>query len=122
MIGTSLSETMEVASHWSSETHFIIEYRAPTAIIRVIFMSSVRFRYCKPKILQLAQLVERKIFGALIHTEVTQRQSAVIARTVRLRFGPAAVWVRAPPSVIISFPFIYKARQLGFLQQTTLPV
>ena len=25
MIGTSLSETMEVASHWSSETHFIIE-------------------------------------------------------------------------------------------------
>ena len=31
MIGTSLSETMEVASHWSSETHFIIEYRALAA-------------------------------------------------------------------------------------------
>ena len=31
MIGTSLSETMEVASHWSSATHFIIEYRALTA-------------------------------------------------------------------------------------------
>lgn len=25
MIGTSLSETMEVASHWSSEPYFIIE-------------------------------------------------------------------------------------------------
>ena len=49
MIGTSLSEIMEVASHWSSETHFIIEYRALAATIKVIFMSSVRFRYCKPK-------------------------------------------------------------------------
>ena len=31
MIGTSLSETTEVASRGSSETHFIIEYRALTA-------------------------------------------------------------------------------------------
>lgn len=50
MIGTSLSETMEVASHWSSATHFIIEYRAPAAIIKVIFMLSVRFRLCNPSI------------------------------------------------------------------------
>ena len=34
-ISMSLSETMEVANHWSSETDFI-EYRALTATIKVI--------------------------------------------------------------------------------------
>ena len=48
MIGTSLSETMEVASHWSSETHFIIEYRALAATIKVIFMLLVQLQLCKP--------------------------------------------------------------------------
>lgn len=49
MIDMSLSETMEVANHRSSETDFIIEYRAPTATIKVIFMLLVRFQLSQPK-------------------------------------------------------------------------
>ena len=54
MIGTSLSKTMEVASHWSSERLFN-ENRALAATIKVIFMSWVRFPYVHPSICMLAQ-------------------------------------------------------------------
>ena len=61
MIGTSLSETMEVASHWSSATHFIIEYKGTHSnykgnlyvIGSTPIMQSNNF-------LRIAQWVERK--------------------------------------------------------------
>ena len=61
MIGTSLSETMEVASHWSSATHFIIEYKGTSSnykgnlyvIGSTPIMQSNNF-------LRIAQWVERK--------------------------------------------------------------
>ena len=49
MIDMSLSETAEVASRGSSDTDFIIEYRALAATIKVIFMLLVRFQLSQPK-------------------------------------------------------------------------
>ena len=71
MVDMSLSETSEVASRWKQRDRFFIEYRALAATIKVIFMSSVRFRYVQPLICMLAQQVERKnIWCPDTYTEV----------------------------------------------------
>ena len=89
MINMSLSETAEVASRGSSDTNFIIEYRAPTATIKIIFMSSVRFRYCKPKIFAVSSTGRAKEYLVpwYIYQSKLKGHSAVIAHPVRVRLG-----------------------------------